>query len=56
MATENNEQDLTEKEQTHFSSDDWQMFFAMVDNPPEPTERMKRAALLYKRIIAADED
>jgi uncharacterized protein (DUF1778 family) len=28
------------------------MFFSMLDNPPEPTERMKKAALTYQRIIS----
>ncbi len=52
MASEDN----VEIEPTLFSSDDWQMFFAMQDNPPEPTERMKKAALTYKRLIDTDED
>jgi DNA primase len=34
--------------------DDWQLFFDLVDNPPEPTERMKKAALTYQKIIAAE--
>lgn len=28
----------------------------MADNPPEPTERMKKAALTYKSIIEDSED
>jgi len=47
MASEDN----VDIEPTLFSSDDWQMFFSLRDNPPEPTERMKKAALSYKRII-----
>lgn len=43
---------IAEHEKTRFSADDWQLFFEMVDNPPEPTERMKKAALMYKKIIA----
>ncbi len=43
---------ISEHEKTRFSADDWQLFFEMVDNPPEPTERMKKAALMYKKIIA----
>lgn len=46
---------IAEHEKTHFSADDWQMFFSMLDNPPEPTERMKKAALTYQRIIADNE-
>lgn len=43
---------IAEHEKTKFSAEDWQLFFDMVDNPPEPTERMKKAALTYKKIIA----
>lgn len=42
---------ISEHEKTRFSAEDWHMFFDMLDNPPEPTERMKKAALTYKRII-----
>jgi uncharacterized protein (DUF1778 family) len=45
---------ISEHEKTHFNPDDWQMFFSMLDNPPEPTERMKKAVLSYKRIIATE--
>jgi uncharacterized protein (DUF1778 family) len=43
---------IAEHEKTRFGADDWQLFFDMVDNPSEPTERMKKAALTYKKIIA----
>ena len=43
---------IAEHEKTRFSAEDWQAFFDMVDNPPEPTERMKKAALTYQNIIA----
>ncbi|MEI6707732.1 MAG: DUF1778 domain-containing protein [Methylococcales bacterium] len=43
---------IAEHEKTRFSADDWQAFFAMLDNPPEPTERMKKAALSYQKIIS----
>jgi uncharacterized protein (DUF1778 family) len=43
---------IAEHEKTHFSSDDWQAFFALLDNPTEPTERMKKAALTYQKIIS----
>lgn len=42
---------ISEHEKTKFSAEDWQMFFDMLDNPSEPTERMKKAALTYKRIV-----
>lgn len=45
---------ISEHEKTRFGTGDWQMFFAMLDNPPEPTERMKKAALTYQRIIDAE--
>ncbi len=35
---------LAEHEKTRFSAEDWEMFFAMLENPPEPTESMKKAA------------
>jgi uncharacterized protein (DUF1778 family) len=47
---------ISEHEKTRFNPDDWQMFFTMLDNPPEPTERMKKAALIYQKIIAADNE
>ncbi|SJM90742.1 DUF1778 domain-containing protein [Crenothrix polyspora] len=39
-------------EKTHFNPEDWALFFDMLDNPPEPTERMKKAALTYKNILS----
>jgi uncharacterized protein (DUF1778 family) len=42
---------ISEHEKTRFNPDDWQMFFSMLDNPPEPTERMKKAGLTYQKII-----
>mgnify|MGYP000013950659 CR=1 FL=1 len=42
---------IAEHEKTCFSTEDWQSFFTMLDNPPEPTERMKKAALTYQNII-----
>ena len=44
---------LAEHEMTVFTQDDWQTFFEMIDNPPAPTERMKKAAEKYKEIIAS---
>ncbi|MCK4492678.1 MAG: DUF1778 domain-containing protein [Methylococcales bacterium] len=42
---------IGEHETTRFTAEDWKMFFSMVDNPPEPTDRMKKAAKLYKKIM-----
>jgi len=42
---------IAEHEKTKFSVEDWQMFFALLDNPPEPTERMKKAFLTYQHIV-----
>jgi len=46
---------IAEHETTRFTREDWDMFFDMVDNPPEPTERMKKAAKLYKKMIDENE-
>ena len=43
---------IADHEQTRFNAEDWQMFFDMLDNPPEPTERMKKALQTYNKIIA----
>lgn len=47
---------ISEHEKTRFNPDDWQLFFSILDNPPEPTERMKKAALTYQKITAADNE
>jgi len=44
---------IAEHEKTLFTQDDWYMFFDMLDNPSEPTERMKQAAEKYKDITAS---
>ncbi|WP_031431424.1 DUF1778 domain-containing protein [Methylomicrobium agile] len=46
---------IAEHESTHFGEEDWRVFFEMLDNPPEPTERMKKAASTYKKIIDNEE-
>lgn len=46
---------IAEHEVTYFSAEDWKMFFEMLDEPPEPTERMKKAALTYKKITTNEE-
>jgi uncharacterized protein (DUF1778 family) len=45
---------ISAHETTRFNSEDWQMFFNMLDNPPEPTDRMKKAALTYQTIIESE--
>ena len=45
---------IAEHETTHFNTEDWTMFFSMLDQPPEPTERMKKAAKLHQKIIDKD--
>ena len=44
---------IAEHEKTLFTQEDWYMFFDLLDNPPEPTERMKKAAEKYKEIAAS---
>jgi len=44
---------IAEHEKTLFTQEDWHMFFDMLDNPSEPTERMTKAAKKYKEIIAS---
>lgn len=46
---------IAEHEITHFNKDDWALFFSMLDNPPEPTDRMKKAAKLYQKITDLNE-
>lgn len=43
---------IAEHEHTKFSADDWRLFFELLDNPPEPTERMKKALQTYNKIVA----
>ena len=43
---------IAEHEKTLFTREDWYMFFDLIDNSPEPTERMKKAAEKYKDITA----
>lgn len=46
---------IAEHEKTHFNAEDWQVFFALLENPPEPSERMKKASSKYKEIMANHE-
>jgi uncharacterized protein (DUF1778 family) len=41
---------ISAQEQTRFTTDDWGNFFALLDNPSEPTARMKKAKIVYKNI------
>ncbi|MEW6237127.1 MAG: DUF1778 domain-containing protein [Candidatus Omnitrophota bacterium] len=41
---------IAEHEKTRFSKEDWHRFFEMLDNPPEPTDRLKYAAQKYREI------
>jgi uncharacterized protein (DUF1778 family) len=43
---------ITAHAQTRFSEEDWRLFFELLDNPPEPTERMKKALQTYNKIVA----
>ena len=45
---------IEEHEKTRFTEEDWRMFFDLLDNPPEPTERMKKAASKYREITGAN--
>jgi uncharacterized protein (DUF1778 family) len=45
---------IAEHEKTRFTQKDWYLFFDMLDDTPEPTDRMKRAKQKYQEIIASD--
>ena len=47
----NDEHDIT-----RFNAADWEMFFEMLNNPPEPTESMRKAAIAYKKMLDEHED
>ncbi|GJL50451.1 MAG: hypothetical protein NPIRA01_16780 [Nitrospirales bacterium] len=47
---------IAEIEKTRFTKKDWARFFEMIDHPPQPIPRMKKAAQKYKTITSADED
>lgn len=44
---------IAQHEKTIFTEEDWHVFFDMIDNPPEPTDRMKKAAEKYKEIVTS---
>jgi len=41
---------IAEHQKTRFSAEDWTSFFAVLDTPAKPTERMKRAARKFREI------
>ncbi len=41
---------IAERQRTVFSAEDWTLFFEMLERPPEPTERMKRAGQTLRDI------
>ena len=41
---------IAEHEKPRFTKQDWYMFFNMLDNPPETTDRIKKAAGKYTEI------
>ncbi len=43
---------ISEHEQTQFTDQDWQQFFDLLDNPPEPSARMKKGLKTYEQIVA----
>ena len=45
---------IAEHEKTRFTAEDWHMFFDMLDNLPQPTERMQKAAKKYQELTALD--
>lgn len=47
----NKENTKTNEQSTTFSKEDWENFFDMIEHPPEPTERFKKAAKKYNEII-----
>jgi uncharacterized protein (DUF1778 family) len=43
---------ISEHEQTQFTAQDWQQFFDLLDNPPEPKAPMKKGLKTYEQIVA----
>lgn len=41
---------IAEFDKTTFTEEDWHRFFDMIDNPPQPTERMKKSVIAEKMI------
>lgn len=45
---------IAEHEKTHFTAEDWTVFFDMLDHPVEPTDRMRKAAEKHREITSSD--
>lgn len=46
---------IAEHEKTRFTEGDWHMFFDSLDKPVQVTERMRKAAKKYSKIINTNE-
>jgi uncharacterized protein (DUF1778 family) len=46
---------IAEHESTRFTQEDWHMFFDMLDDKREPTNRMIRAKQKYQEIMASND-
>lgn len=42
---------IASHEKTIFSQKDWTLFFEMIDNPPQPSQRFEKAMQNYKETI-----
>lgn len=49
---EKSEAIIAEYDKTRFSRDDWEMFFSMLDQPVEVTDRMQKARKKYDEIVS----
>lgn len=45
---------IAKHQQTRFNAEEWRYFFELLDNPPEPTERMKKGLYRYREIVGND--
>lgn len=43
---------IADHEQTKFTEKDWERFFDLLDNPPQPTTRLRKAAKRFQEITA----
>lgn len=43
-----------DSKRTVLSDDDWEVFLATLDDPPEPTKALREMADLHKRLIEDD--
>ena len=49
---EKSEPIIAEYDKTRFSKADWEMFFSMLDQPVDVTDRMKKARKKYNEIVS----